>query len=213
MNKQQIVLTIAVLACSASAHADWGRGRGHDTRAEAQVDALAGKVNPAFTIGETVRGYTPPGILDGTAVWSRSGSVQMLVNHEMGNDLGYPYTLDNGVALTGARVSSFWFDPNKRGIIDAGLAYGAIYNRAGEKVDEPSDLEGDGLGRLCSARGVARGERGFMNDIFFTGEGPETARSGRSMFAEAFFGLHQRSVGPPGKPSQQWKPVIPRRSG
>jgi Bacterial protein of unknown function (DUF839) len=170
MNKQQIVLTIAVLTCSASAHADWGRGRGHDTRAEAQVDALAGKVDPAFTIGETVRGYTPPGILDGTAVWRRSSSVQMLVNHEMGNDLGYPYTLDNGVALTGARVSSFWFDPNKRGVIDARLAYGSIYNRAGEKVDEPSDLEGDGLGRLCSARGVARGERGFTNDIFFTGE-------------------------------------------
>ncbi|MGB8328940.1 MAG: alkaline phosphatase PhoX [Polyangiales bacterium] len=170
MKKQLIVLSAAALAFTGSARADGGWGRGYDTAAEAQVDAVTGKVDPAFTVGETVDGYTPPGILDGTGVWRRWGSVLVLVNHELGNDVGYPYMLANGTELTGARVSSFLFEKSKRRILGAGLAYDAIYNRAGEPVDEASDLEGDGLGRLCSARGVARGERGFVSDVFLTGE-------------------------------------------
>jgi hypothetical protein len=129
--------------------------------------------SPVFTIGETINGYTPPGIPDGMGAWDRGDYVQILANHELRSGLGYPYTLANGTMLTGARVSSFLLDKDTREIVDGGPAYSVIYNRAGDEVTTFNPLDSSsaiGLNRLCSAGYVAAGQAGFVDDIFFTGE-------------------------------------------
>jgi len=141
-----------------------------------------------FTIGESIDGYTPPGIPDGMFAWNLADvtgypddaeTVRVLVNHELTADAGYSYGLVSGASLTGARVSYFDIDRATRSVEKAGLAYNAVYNRRGRLVYQVSDFfvpGGDdvnsegGLNRLCSANGVRAGEYGFVDDIFFTGE-------------------------------------------
>ena len=138
---------------------------------EEQMVGLNGYATEAiFTIGETLNGYTPPGIPDGMFALARGDHVHLLVNHELVASAGYPYDLGSGAVLTGARVSTFKISKDDRTVVDAGLSYDTIYNRAGEVVDDPSDLEFGGLNRLCSAFGVDAGECGFVDAIFFTGE-------------------------------------------
>jgi secreted PhoX family phosphatase len=126
--------------------------------------------SPVFTIGETINGYTPPGIPDGMGAFERDDEVLIVSNHELRSTQGYPYTLANGAELTGARVSYLLFDQDSRELKDAGLAYSAIYNRAGNLVTGPSDLDFGGLNRLCSAGSFVEGQAGFVDDIFLTGE-------------------------------------------
>lgn len=150
------------------------------TTQPAQMTGLNGyEVKPAFTVGETIsrtqEDYTPVGILDGIGAFELDEkTIRVLTNHELSNDLGYAYTLDNGTALTGARVSYWDFDKNTLEIIDAGLAYDTIINRAGEVVDEASDLEFEGLNRFCSAHYIEANQfgegNGFVDGIYFTGE-------------------------------------------
>lgn len=130
------------------------------------------QVNPLFTIGETFKGYTPPGILDGIGAFEvgDNGTVRVLVNHELPSNQGYAYTLVNGTSLPGSRVSYFDINPITFQIEDTGLAYNKIINRAGEVVDAATDLEFGGINRLCSAQYVAAGTYGFLDGIFFTGE-------------------------------------------
>lgn len=125
---------------------------------------------PVFTIGETINDYTPPGIPDGMGAFERNDTVEILSNHELRSAQGYPYTLANGTELTGARVSKLVFDKNTRQLILMGPAFDTIYNRAGEMVDEGSDLDFGGLNRLCSAGSFVKGQAGFVDDIFLTGE-------------------------------------------
>jgi hypothetical protein len=61
-------------------------------------------------------------------------------------------------------------DVATRNVINAGLAYDTIYNRAGNVVTQASDLTFSGLDRFCSARGWKKGEHGFVDDIYLTGE-------------------------------------------
>ncbi len=126
--------------------------------------------SPVFTIGETIDGYTPPGIPDGMGAFERDDEVVIVANHELRSAQGYPYFLANGAELTGARVSSLSFAKHSRELMDMGLAYDTIYNRAGEIVDEPSDLDFGGLNRLCSAGSFTKGQAGFVDDVFLTGE-------------------------------------------
>ena len=126
--------------------------------------------SPVFTIGETINGYTLPGIPDGMGAFERDDEVVILSNHELQNTQGYPYSLANGTELTGARVSYLSFDKGSRELMDAGLAYDTIYNRAGQHVTHASDLDFDGLHRLCSAGSFTRGQAGFVDDVFLTGE-------------------------------------------
>lgn len=129
------------------------------------------QVNPLFTIGEAFNGYTPAGILDGTGAFELdSDTIRVLVNHELSNSVGYAYTLANGTSLTGARVSYFDINKTTFALEDTGLAYNTIINRAGEVVNDSSDLEFGGINRLCSAQYVAAGTFGFEDGIFFTGE-------------------------------------------
>ncbi len=129
-----------------------------------------------YTVGETIDGYTPPGILDGIgAIKKDDGDVRVFVNHEMGAAVGYPYTLANGLSITGARVSYFDIDSATLEVKDAGLAYHTVYDRVGNVVTAASQInEGasatDGFGRFCSAALFEAGQYGLVDDIFFTGE-------------------------------------------
>jgi hypothetical protein len=125
---------------------------------------------PVFTIGETINGYTPPGIPDGMGAFERDDTVEIVSNHELRATQGYAYTLANGTSLTGARVSKLVFDKETRMLTDMGPAYDTIYNRAGEIVDDPSDLDFGALNRLCSAGSFVKGQAGFVDDVFLTGE-------------------------------------------
>ncbi|MEA5597421.1 alkaline phosphatase PhoX [Rivularia sp. UHCC 0363] len=150
-----------------------------DTTEQAQVKGLNGyQVDPIVTIGETIDDYTPPGVPDGLGAYKLTeDTVRVLANHELQPDKGYEYTLKNGTKLTGARVSYFDIDKNSLKVVDAGLAYDTIINRKGEVVDEASDLEFEGINRLCSAHYINAHQFGngigLEDSMFFTGE--ETA--------------------------------------
>jgi len=123
-----------------------------------------------FTIGETINGYTPVGIPDGMGAFDRGDYVQVVTNHELSANAGKPYSLANGTELTGARISSLWIDKSSRQLVDMDPAYDTIYNRAGDVVTDPTDLDFGGLNRLCSAGYVAAGDAGFVDDALLTGE-------------------------------------------
>ena len=137
------------------------------------------EVTPLFTVSETVRGFQPAGILDGIGAFPRGPlSMRVLMNHELNPGNGYAYSLGNGTQLTGARVS---FMNIKRlangsyGIRTTGLAYSRIYDRAGDIVTDPAQVNEtgndiDGFARFCSSSGVPSGMYGFVDDIYFTGE-------------------------------------------
>jgi glycerophosphoryl diester phosphodiesterase len=127
-------------------------------------------VEAMHTVGEAYDGYQPVGILDGIGAYRKDGkTVRALVNHELGDSVGAEYTLANGTTLRGARVSYFDFDRNTRRICGAGPAYDTIYDRDGNVVSDASQI-GGGLNRLCSSNLVDRGEYGFCDRIYFTGE-------------------------------------------
>ncbi len=147
-----------------------------DTEQPPQMIGLNGyEVDPIFTIGEEFNGYAPPGILDGLGAYAYDeDTVRVFANHELRPDVGYAYTLANGAEITGARVSYFDINKETLELEDTNLAYDTIINRAGEVVDEASDLEFEGLNRFCSAQYIAAhqfGEgRGLEDSLFFTGE-------------------------------------------
>lgn len=127
-------------------------------------------VDAAFTVSETVDGYTPVGVLDGTgAIRLDKNTVRVFANHELAVGLGTSYTLANGTALTGARISYFDFDRKTRDLCGAGQAYDTIFDRNGDEVTSAAQI-GGGLNRLCSAQLVEKGDYGLRDDIFFTGE-------------------------------------------
>ncbi|MHC4947117.1 MAG: alkaline phosphatase PhoX [Planctomycetota bacterium] len=133
-------------------------------------------VTPVFTVSESITGYQAPGILDGMAAYDRSNSkVRVLVSHELNPGNGYPYTLENGTQLTGARVSFFDFNRFNRRITKAGPAYRTVYDRGGNVVTDPAQINEtdngiDGFARFCSAQGVQAGQYGFVDDIYLCGE-------------------------------------------
>ena len=98
------------------------------------VDAVTGQpsmafgvgdweVEPIFTVGETVTGYTPPGVLDGLGAYELDGNtVRVLANHELLHFRGYPYSVANGFSMTGARISYFDIDKTTKEVVASGLA-------------------------------------------------------------------------------------------
>ncbi len=145
------------------------------TEQPAQMIGLNGyEVDPIFTIGEEFDGYAPPGDLDGLGAFALDDdTVRIVANHELSEE-GYAYTLANGTELTGGRVSFFDLNKETLQLEDAGLAYDKIINRNGEEVDEVTDLEYEGLNRLCSAHYIEANQfgegRGLTDSLFFTGE-------------------------------------------
>jgi secreted PhoX family phosphatase len=139
-------------------------------------------VTPLFTISETVGNMQPTGIPDGTGAFPLTGNrVWVLVNSELAETNGYPYSLANGTTLVGARVTRYLITRTASNgmvqvdLLRAGLAYNTIYDRQHQVVVDPAQINEtgngiNGLGRLCSAQGVRKGTYGFVDDIFFTGE-------------------------------------------
>jgi hypothetical protein len=129
-----------------------------------------------FTVGDRVAGYQPPGVLDGLAAFALDAdTLRILATHELESSRGRPYRLDNGLELTGSRVSYFDLDRTSRRIVGAGLAFGQMRDRRGRIVASASAVNerGDprrGLEALCSASGYRAGERGFVDDIFLVHE-------------------------------------------
>jgi hypothetical protein len=134
------------------------------------------KAIPVFTVSETIDGYQPTGILDGIgAVPLNDGYVRVLVNSELSEGNGYAYSLANGTQLTGARVSYFDVQRTTLKVKDAGLAYDTIYDRQGNVVTDPAQVNEDGnaidgFARFCSGRSVFAGQYNFDDAIFFAGE-------------------------------------------
>ncbi len=129
-------------------------------------------IMPLFTVGESVNGYIPPGILDGIgAIKMGNRRVRVYVNHELYGAIGYAYSLKSGARLAGARVSYFDINSMTRQLMGAGLAYDTIIGANGQIIRNASQLNsGLGLRRLCSSALFQSGEYGLVDDIYFTGE-------------------------------------------
>ncbi len=139
------------------------------------------EANEILTIGETINGYTPVGILDGIGAYKLNhDTVRVLVNHEIPQDQGYAYDVNNGLGgtfqMTGARVSFFDIDKDTMEIVDGGLAYDTIYDANGNIASNTSFLSNNfkGFTRFCSSRLSEREQfgrgQGLKNRIYFTGE-------------------------------------------
>jgi len=150
------------------------------------------RATAVFTIGETLNGYTPPGILDGAGAYELDGStVRVLVNHELLNGRGYAYDVEDGMggtfSLLGARLSYFDIDKSTLEVVDTGLAYDRIYDANGNQASDITFLAApevpafgvpstqfQGFSRFCSA-GLFEAEqfgegRGLTARAYFCGE-------------------------------------------
>lgn len=150
----------------------------------AEADMMVGRAGFAldsiFTVGETIDGYTPPGILDGMGAFELDDdTVRLYVNHELLNFRGYEYQVDNGnggsFGLIGARVSYYDIDKDTRQVVGSDVAFRFIYPTEGGIAQDASFLANDftGFSRFCSASLFEAGEfdgRGLEDRIFFTGE-------------------------------------------
>ena len=185
-----LIAPLAVMGFDTKEDGDYG------INALSMADGVDGwEVDPIHTVGQGYPAddptYTPPGVLDGLGAYQLDdSSVRVLANHELNHNVGSAYDV-NGQSgmLTGARVSYFDINVETRHIVGSGQAYDTIYDVNGGTptdntflgrgaVDDPfgmpSNIQNEGLGRLCSA-GLFEpeqfgGGRGLEDRIFFSGE-------------------------------------------
>ena len=148
-------------------------------------------VTPLFTVGQKISGttgalngttagdYNPIGVLDGIGAYElNAATVRVFVNHEVGPGVGTSYSLENGLTLAGARISYFDIDKASRTIVDSGLAYGKVYDRAGNIVTSVTQLDTAGFDRFCSGSLFEANtfglNRGIVDTIYFAGEEAST---------------------------------------
>lgn len=134
------------------------------------------EVIPVFTIGGNAGDYRPPGVMEGTGAFSLdSATIRILLSHNLEAGQGETYTLVNNASLTGSRISYIDIDQETRRVKASGIAYRRIVNRNGDFVTARNiDNEDTGpLRRLSSGTYVARGASGFVDNIYFAGEGVE----------------------------------------
>lgn len=134
------------------------------------------EVITVFTIGDRTGNYRPPGALDGAGAFSlNSTTVRVLANHSLDADQGVPYSLSNNLSLTGSRISYFDIDKDSHRIKDAGIAYKRVVNRAGAPltVRTVDNVDSGPFRQFRSGNYVPRGTLGFVDDIYFAGEGAE----------------------------------------
>lgn len=141
-------------------------------RGDSKATSQGWVVTPLFTVGQTVGGYSPPGVLDGLGAFAVGDDVRVLVSHEFRAKQGTLYSLDSKVRLSGARISYLDINPQTLAVTKAGIAYDNIFDRKGKLVIHTSQINGKspGLSRLCSARSVMKGEYQFSDNLFFAGE-------------------------------------------
>jgi len=146
----------------------------YDTPMVVPTDSEWKPAQVVHTIGEgPINGFSPPGILDGLGAYKiNQSTVRILANTELPANQGYPYSQDDTVIdLTGARVVYFDVDRTTLELKGSGLAHSAIYNRQGNVVTGPADLEFGGINRLCSSGFFGKaGELGLVDSVYFTGE-------------------------------------------
>lgn len=121
--------------------------------------------DPLLTIGESVNGYTPVGVLDGLGAYRKNWrTVRVLANHELLNFRGNAWGVNDGLGgtleLLGARISYFDIDIFSRQIVDAGQAINTIYDANGN-IASSTDVFGkpgvfgdgsfSGFSRFCAA--------------------------------------------------------------
>ena len=131
------------------------------------------EVTPLFTVGDRVGSYRPPGVLDGTGAFTLDDrTIRVLTNHELESHQGSPYRLENGLTLTGARISYFDVDRDTLAVKEAGLAYDRVVTRYGETLEEvsPDDPDLGPLRQFCSSLLAPAGRHGLVDSIYFTGE-------------------------------------------
>lgn len=132
--------------------------------------------------------YSPVGIWDGIGAYSKdANTVRVFVNHELGSTVGGAYQLENGTSLTGSRISYIDIDKVTKAVVDGGIAYGTVHDRAGNIVTSASQLtQAGGLDRFCSASLYEANQfgagRGFADRIYFAGEETSTGAGG-TMYA------------------------------
>lgn len=120
--------------------------------------------------------YQPAGALDGLGAYQlNEETVRVLVNHELDGKAGYPYRLDNGTTLTGARISFLDIDRRTLQILDSGIAYGTIRDRQGRIVETGFQINevaqtDQGLSRLCSSQLIEKGTFNFVDTVYLTQE-------------------------------------------
>ncbi len=147
-----------------------------DTTQPSQVKGLNGwTVDPIFTVGDKIGNYVPTGIPDGIGAYSLNDTtVRLLVNSEIGNTVGYKYTLKNGLQLPGSRISTFDVDKRTFQIVNSGLSFDTIINREGKEVKAATDLENAGLNRFCSGALFEANQFGagigLADRMYFAGE-------------------------------------------
>ncbi len=120
--------------------------------------------------------FQPVGALDGLGAYQLDqDTVRVLLNHELNGKAGYPYRLDNGTRLTGARISFLDIDRRTLQILDSGIAYRIIRDRQGRivetgfQVNEVVQTE-QGLSRLCSSHLIEKDTFNFVDTIYLTME-------------------------------------------
>jgi hypothetical protein len=127
---------------------------------------------PLYTISDTLpNGYQSVGIPDGIGAYKLDDkTVRIMVNHELSSG-GKTYTLDSGKVLSGARVSYFDISIATRKIVDGGMAYTSIYNRAGNLVTSATTFPS--FSRFCSSSAFEANSfgagKGLNDRIYFTG--------------------------------------------
>ena len=182
-------LLAAIVACTTNAQstkpnirgellAQWDRQLRRKTEAMLEPNANF-DIKTLWTVGETTDdGYTPPGIFDGMGAYALDDdTVRLLVNHELSHTRGYPYSMMNGLTLTGARVSYFDIDKKSMKVTDSGMAYDKLYDVDGNIATALTDLFPEsyqGLSRFCSGRLVVPGQfesgSGLVDLIYFAPE-------------------------------------------
>ncbi len=142
------------------------------------------KIQALWTVGEVIPGtsgnFTPIGIPDGLGAYKlNSSTVRLFMNHEVGPTAGYAYTLANGTTTAGSRVSYFDIDIASRNIVDSGMAYNRIFDRAGLIVTDAAQIRAPGVtaggfSRFCSSSMFEASQfganKGFANRLYFMGE-------------------------------------------
>ncbi|MDJ0662301.1 MAG: DUF839 domain-containing protein [Crocosphaera sp.] len=180
-NILKIVAALSTAASVATVGANAAQAQFTTNHPEAQMKGLPGwETEAIFTIGETINGYAPTGILDGIGAFKlNDNTVRFLVNSELNGGLGYDYdlnTLDgdpsNDVTVPGgARIHFFDVDIKSKKVVDGGLAFDRIFDRAGNLITDTSQFPlGASLNRFCSGMHVDAGTFGFVDDIYFAGE-------------------------------------------
>ena len=185
LRKHSIALAVTLGICTAISQP--ALAANHKSDADEQALGIGDwETDAVFTVDEKVTGYRPVGILDGMgAIRKNNQQVDAYVNHELGANVGYAYSLENGTTMTGARISVFTFDA-KADAEDLGTikkikpAYNKVYDREGLIVTHPSQINEsghptDGFNRFCSANIFQKGEFNLEDSLFVTNE--ETSKA------------------------------------